>query len=100
MHRWLGLGLKRAFASQLRLMASNSSPVRRAAAVGIASFGIGTASLAHPVQLEPSIQTPVCVVVGAGSKFSGNPTDDLPIDVVWGLGGALPLAFARKVLSP
>ena len=71
MHRWLGLGLKRASGSQLRLMASKSSPVRRAAAVGISSFGIGigTASLAHPVQLEPSIQTPVCVVVGAGSKF-------------------------------
>ncbi|MEM7016218.1 MAG: SDR family NAD(P)-dependent oxidoreductase [Pseudomonadota bacterium] len=45
----------------------------------------------------------LCVVVGAGTKYASNaayfgdsPNDDLPVDVKWGLGGALPIAFAAK----
>lgn len=44
----------------------------------------------------------VCVVVGAGTKYASNPaffgdaaSDDLPAPVKWGLGGALPIAFAE-----
>lgn len=44
----------------------------------------------------------VCVVVGAGTKYASNqafhgdaPSDDLPDAVKWGLGGALPIAFAE-----
>ncbi len=46
--------------------------------------------------------TKVCVVVGSGTKYASNqafhgdaPSDDLPDAVKWGLGGALPIAFAR-----
>ena len=46
---------------------------------------------------------PVCVVVGAGTKYASNEvyygdtdSSDLPDDVKWGLGGALPITFAEK----
>ena len=44
----------------------------------------------------------ICVVVGAGTKYASNPafhgdapSDELPDAVKWGLGGALPIAFAE-----
>ena len=46
--------------------------------------------------------SPICVVVGAGTKYASNaayfgdsPNQDMPADVRWGLGGALPIAFAQ-----
>ena len=46
---------------------------------------------------------PVCVVVGAGTKYASNEvyygdtdSSNLPSDVKWGLGGALPIAFAEE----
>ena len=45
----------------------------------------------------------LCVVVGAGTKYASNPayfggtgSQDLPFDVKWGLGGALPIGFAER----
>ena len=46
---------------------------------------------------------PVCVVAGAGTKYASNEAffgnadaSELPQDVKWGLGGALPIAFAEQ----
>jgi NAD(P)-dependent dehydrogenase (short-subunit alcohol dehydrogenase family) len=45
----------------------------------------------------------LAVVVGACTKYASNtvyhgetPSDDLPDDVKWGLGGALPIVFAEQ----
>jgi len=48
-------------------------------------------------------QSNICVVVGAGTKYASNPNfkeDDnsleFSVEVKWGLGGALPIAFAKE----
>ena len=51
---------------------------------------------------DTAASSPLCVVVGAGTKyasnaayFGDNPSEDLPADVRWGLGGPRPIAFAQ-----
>ena len=46
---------------------------------------------------------PLCVVVGAGTKYASNPaffgetsSEELADDVKWGLGGALPILFSEQ----